>query len=147
MSFWISTLHSLSVAVSMNSTKFLFVVGAFVFLGGMVRGNTPYPSELPLAPQSLSDSAAAGSKVDMLVTTLERMTGADELERQKVVNRNSQSAPNQTLPTAAFPASIHVHHSLRLPRNLSSGKHESAHWLLSLKGRDGCSATRRALRS
>ena len=65
----------------MNSIKFLFVVWAFLVLGGIARCKPPYPSEPRFSPRTLSFStegsdSAEGSNVDALDTNLARIAGA-----------------------------------------------------------------------
>lgn len=58
---------------SMNSIKFLFVVWAFLVLGGIARCKPPYPSEPRFSPRTLSFSTL-GSTRDLTVPTDLRWT-------------------------------------------------------------------------
>jgi len=73
--------HVLSMVVSMSSIKFLFVVWAFLVLGGIARCKPPYPSEPCFSPRTLAYSiegsnSTEGSKVDAHDTIPTRVTGA-----------------------------------------------------------------------
>lgn len=75
------TCHSLSMVVSMNSIKFLFVVWAFLVLGGIARCKPPYPSEPRFSPRTPSfasegSDSTEGSDVDALDTKPARIAGA-----------------------------------------------------------------------
>ena len=73
--------HSLSVVVSMNSIKCLFVVWAFLVLGGIARCKPMVPSEPCFSPRILACSiegsdSTDGSNVDALDANTARITGA-----------------------------------------------------------------------
>ena len=75
------SLHSLSMVVSMNSIKCLFVVWAFLVLGVIARckpmvSNEPCFSTRTLAFASEGSDCTDGSKVDALDTKPSRIAGA-----------------------------------------------------------------------